>query len=152
MPEEREVRVVEVVRVPAAPLARAAQPGEVLSFVPTTVASAMPPSARTTRRTMPATGSAAPASMTPSVSRRGAAHPGHDVRRAFLERGLDDELGEAGGGAHGRHDIMSPDDEVLVKVRFLGSGDAFGSGGRFQTCIHLESSATRSSSTAARRR
>jgi ribonuclease BN (tRNA processing enzyme) len=24
-----------------------------------------------------------------------------------------------------------------VKVRFLGSGDAFGSGGRFQTCIHL---------------
>ncbi len=29
-----------------------------------------------------------------------------------------------------------------MKVRFLGSGDAFGSGGRFQTCIHLESSAT----------
>jgi ribonuclease BN (tRNA processing enzyme) len=29
-----------------------------------------------------------------------------------------------------------------VKVRFLGSGDAFGSGGRFQTCIHLESSAS----------
>jgi ribonuclease BN (tRNA processing enzyme) len=25
-----------------------------------------------------------------------------------------------------------------VKVRFLGSGDAFGSGGRFQTCIQLE--------------
>jgi len=25
-----------------------------------------------------------------------------------------------------------------VKVRFLGSGDAFGSGGRFQTCIHLQ--------------
>jgi ribonuclease BN (tRNA processing enzyme) len=25
-----------------------------------------------------------------------------------------------------------------VKVRFLGSGDAFGSGGRFQTCIHVE--------------
>jgi ribonuclease BN (tRNA processing enzyme) len=28
-----------------------------------------------------------------------------------------------------------------VKVRFLGSGDAFGSGGRFQTCIHLQSNA-----------
>jgi ribonuclease BN (tRNA processing enzyme) len=28
-----------------------------------------------------------------------------------------------------------------VKVRFLGSGDAFGSGGRFQTCIHLEADA-----------
>jgi len=28
-----------------------------------------------------------------------------------------------------------------VKVRFLGSGDAFGSGGRFQTCIHVESGA-----------
>lgn len=27
-----------------------------------------------------------------------------------------------------------------MKVRFLGSGDAFGAGGRFQTCIHLESS------------
>ncbi len=26
-----------------------------------------------------------------------------------------------------------------MKVRFLGSGDAFGSGGRFQTCIHVES-------------
>lgn len=25
-----------------------------------------------------------------------------------------------------------------MRVRFLGSGDAFGSGGRFQTCIHLE--------------
>lgn len=29
-----------------------------------------------------------------------------------------------------------------MKVRFLGSGDAFGSGGRFQTCIHLEASPT----------
>jgi len=29
-----------------------------------------------------------------------------------------------------------------VKVRFLGSGDAFGSGGRFQTCIHLEAGAS----------
>lgn len=28
-----------------------------------------------------------------------------------------------------------------MKVRFLGSGDAFGSGGRFQTCIHLQSNA-----------
>ena len=26
-----------------------------------------------------------------------------------------------------------------VKVKFLGSGDAFGSGGRFQTCIYIES-------------
>jgi ribonuclease BN (tRNA processing enzyme) len=25
-----------------------------------------------------------------------------------------------------------------LRVRFLGSGDAFGSGGRFQTCIHLQ--------------
>jgi ribonuclease BN (tRNA processing enzyme) len=29
-----------------------------------------------------------------------------------------------------------------VKVRFLGSGDAFGSGGRFQTCIHVHSGAS----------
>ena len=33
-------------------------------------------------------------------------------------------------------------DEILVKVRFLGSGDAFGSGGRFQTCIHVETGAS----------
>jgi ribonuclease BN (tRNA processing enzyme) len=25
----------------------------------------------------------------------------------------------------------------VVEIRFVGSGDAFGSGGRFQTCIHL---------------
>lgn len=29
-----------------------------------------------------------------------------------------------------------------MKVRFLGSGDAFGSGGRFQTCIHLGAGAS----------
>jgi len=28
-----------------------------------------------------------------------------------------------------------------VEVRFLGSGNAFGSGGRFQTCIHVRSEA-----------
>jgi ribonuclease BN (tRNA processing enzyme) len=32
---------------------------------------------------------------------------------------------------------------VSVRVTFLGSGDAFGSGGRFQTCILLESGGTR---------
>ncbi|BBK35454.1 hypothetical protein STAQ_05320 [Allostella sp. ATCC 35155] len=26
---------------------------------------------------------------------------------------------------------------MTVRFRFLGSGDAFGSGGRFQTCFHL---------------
>ncbi|MBI4269907.1 MAG: MBL fold metallo-hydrolase [Candidatus Rokubacteria bacterium] len=30
-----------------------------------------------------------------------------------------------------------------MKVRFLGSGDAFGSGGRFQTCVHVEAAAGR---------
>jgi ribonuclease BN (tRNA processing enzyme) len=30
-----------------------------------------------------------------------------------------------------------------VSVQFLGSGDAFGSGGRFQTCIYVQSDATR---------
>lgn len=30
-----------------------------------------------------------------------------------------------------------------VSVQFLGSGDAFGSGGRFQTCIYVQSGATR---------
>jgi ribonuclease BN (tRNA processing enzyme) len=27
---------------------------------------------------------------------------------------------------------------TVVEVRFVGSGDAFGSGGRFQTCIHVQ--------------
>jgi ribonuclease BN (tRNA processing enzyme) len=27
---------------------------------------------------------------------------------------------------------------VAVRIRFLGSGDAFGAGGRFQTCMHLQ--------------
>lgn len=27
---------------------------------------------------------------------------------------------------------------VAVRIRFLGSGDAFGAGGRFQTCIHVQ--------------
>jgi ribonuclease BN (tRNA processing enzyme) len=30
-----------------------------------------------------------------------------------------------------------------LSVQFLGSGDAFGSGGRFQTCIYVQSEATR---------
>src|SRR5207247_7729963 len=30
-------------------------------------------------------------------------------------------------------------DVTPVSVRFLGSGDAFGSGGRFQACIHVRS-------------
>jgi len=30
-----------------------------------------------------------------------------------------------------------PGDDETMKVRFVGSGDAFGSGGRNQTCIHL---------------
>lgn len=29
-----------------------------------------------------------------------------------------------------------------VRIRFLGSGDAFGSGGRLQTCIHVEGGGT----------
>jgi ribonuclease BN (tRNA processing enzyme) len=32
---------------------------------------------------------------------------------------------------------------IELRVQFLGSGDAFGSGGRFQTCIHVSSDATR---------
>ena len=27
--------------------------------------------------------------------------------------------------------------DAVMRVRFVGSGDAFGSGGRWQTCIHL---------------
>ena len=30
----------------------------------------------------------------------------------------------------------------MVSVQFLGSGDAFGSGGRFQACIHVKGAST----------
>ena len=30
-----------------------------------------------------------------------------------------------------------------VRIRFLGSGDNFGSGGRFQACIHVDTGASR---------
>ena len=32
----------------------------------------------------------------------------------------------------------SPDTAGTVRLRFLGSGDNFGSGGRFQACIHVD--------------
>jgi ribonuclease BN (tRNA processing enzyme) len=35
------------------------------------------------------------------------------------------------------------DDHTKVRVRFLGSGDNFGSGGRFQTCIHVDAGKSR---------
>src|SRR6187551_3851107 len=33
------------------------------------------------------------------------------------------------------------DRSVAMRLQFLGSGDAFGSGGRFNTCFHLERAA-----------
>lgn len=35
------------------------------------------------------------------------------------------------------------DDHTEVRIRFLGSGDNFGSGGRFQTCIHVDAGKSR---------
>jgi hypothetical protein len=32
---------------------------------------------------------------------------------------------------------------MTVSVRFVGSGDSFGSGGRFQTCILVDGTASR---------
>ena len=87
---------------PAVPLARAAQVGAARSEVPTIVQSGVPPSARMTPRTAAAAGSDAPASITPSVSsvaRRTWAIGGLG---SIGQRGLDDELGETGGRAHGR--------------------------------------------------
>jgi ribonuclease BN (tRNA processing enzyme) len=40
------------------------------------------------------------------------------------------------------HDA-SPAAAGKVRLRFLGSGDNFGSGGRFQACIHVDAGATR---------
>ncbi len=38
---------------------------------------------------------------------------------------------------HGSHPAPAGCESVLVEIRFVGSGDAFGSGGRFQACIRL---------------
>jgi ribonuclease BN (tRNA processing enzyme) len=35
------------------------------------------------------------------------------------------------------------DNHTSVRVRFLGSGDNFGTGGRFQTCIHVDTGTSR---------
>lgn len=39
--------------------------------------------------------------------------------------------------------MHTPSPSTRVRLRFLGSGDAFGSGGRLQTCIYLESEGIR---------
>lgn len=43
--------------------------------------------------------------------------------------------------AYGRDETTQPPGEI--RLRFLGSGDNFGSGGRFQSCIHVETGGTR---------
>jgi len=40
-------------------------------------------------------------------------------------------------------DNALPATEGKLRLRFLGSGDNFGSGGRFQACIHVDAGATR---------
>jgi ribonuclease BN (tRNA processing enzyme) len=41
-------------------------------------------------------------------------------------------------GARGVDSCLPRLGAVTVRIRFLGSGEAFGAGGRFQTCIHLQ--------------
>jgi ribonuclease BN (tRNA processing enzyme) len=58
------------------------------------------------------------------------------------------ENGKSGSGTPDRrraaaaHNV-SPSTAGKVRLRFLGSGDNFGSGGRFQACIHVDTGATR---------
>jgi len=40
-------------------------------------------------------------------------------------------------GRHAQNGVVGSADQLTVTVTFAGSGDAFGSGGRFQACIHL---------------
>lgn len=42
----------------------------------------------------------------------------------------------------GRHDVAEAGAPAAVRVRFVGSGDSFGAGGRFQTCILVEAPGT----------
>lgn len=59
-------------------------------------------------------------------------------KHAHSEMGNLDHLGRV-VAVHG----SLPAAEGNVRLRFLGSGDNFGSGGRLQTCIHVEAGATR---------
>ncbi|MBU4074489.1 MAG: hypothetical protein KKF28_03760, partial [Proteobacteria bacterium] len=47
------------------------------------------------------------------------------------------------GAENKRRAMKSSNDAGTVRIRFLGTGDNFGSGGRFQACIHVEAGATR---------
>lgn len=49
------------------------------------------------------------------------------------------------GADQGREAVANPMPSAVgsVRLRFLGSGDNFGSGGRFQACIHLVAGTTR---------
>jgi ribonuclease BN (tRNA processing enzyme) len=46
-------------------------------------------------------------------------------------------------GCVSRKEALHGDDMSKVSVQFLGSGDAFGSGGRFQTCIYVDAGIVR---------
>lgn len=46
-------------------------------------------------------------------------------------------------GCVSRKEALHEDDMSNVSVQFLGSGDAFGSGGRFQTCIYVDAGTVR---------
>ena len=50
-------------------------------------------------------------------------------------------LDQPGGEVAVHNDL--PAAEGNVRIRFLGSGDNFGSGGRFQTCIHVDTGKSR---------
>jgi ribonuclease BN (tRNA processing enzyme) len=56
-------------------------------------------------------------------------------RRPVSSRGS--AVGPASWSANGSRPASSSCDSGVVEIRFVGSGDAFGNGGRFQTCIRL---------------
>jgi len=47
------------------------------------------------------------------------------------------------GAENKRQAMKSSNNAGTVRIHFLGTGDNFGSGGRFQACIHVEAGATR---------
>ena len=107
MTEQREVRVVEVVRVPGGAVGQRGPARRGLERGPddgrerdAALGADDPP--HDVRH-----GLAGAREHDAERVERGATDPRHRLGRAVLERRLDDELGEAGGGAHERHDIMS---------------------------------------------
>jgi hypothetical protein len=109
MTEQREVRVVEVVGVTGGAVGQRRPAGRGLERGPDDGGERDAALGADDAAHDPRDGLVRPRQHDAERIERGPTDPSERLDGAILERGLDDELGKAGGGAHDRHDIMSAD-------------------------------------------